>query len=196
MLKSAFIVFAVALIVSADPSADTIKAEGEAFLAEKVKEPGVHKLPSGLLFRILRKGDGKRSPAFTNDCDVHYTGRLPNGLVFDSTRKDILEAKQKAENRDPMMSPRIEDKKGIFRPSNVIQGWREAMQLMCEGDHWELFVPDHLGYGEKGQQGKIPANSALQFEVEMFFIRAKKTRTCEEARKELEKKVGKSFASL
>jgi len=121
--------------------------------AESYPPPTVVTLPSGLQFKILREGDGKFHPAPTTPTKCHYEGRLRDGTIFDSSYR------------------RIEP--STFAPSQVIKGWTEAMQLMVEGDKWELYVPSHLGYGDAGQGDKIPGGDVLIFIIEMIDIEGK-----------------------
>ena len=59
--------------------------EGKQFLTAKAQESGVHKLPSGMLFQVLKKGHGAKSPGPKDECDVHYRGTFMNGKEFDSS---------------------------------------------------------------------------------------------------------------
>ena len=106
---------------------------------------------SGLQYRILNKGSGDLSPRPENVVTVHYKGKLTNGLEFDSSYK-----------RNQPTS---------FPVNGVIQGWTEALQLMKEGDKWELIIPPDLGYGSKGAGNIIPPDSTLIFEVELLEIK-------------------------
>ena len=122
--------------------------ESKAFLEKNKKKKGVIALPSGLQYRILKKGKGK-SPSAKDRVKVHYTGKLLNGTVFDSSRKRGTPA--------------------TFGVQQVISGWTEALQKMREGDQWELFIPPQLAYGPRGQ-GQIPSNALLIFDVELLAV--------------------------
>ena len=100
---------------------------------------------SGIKYRILRKGNGRR-PTAASRVTVDYTGKLDNGRVFDDSYV------------------RAEPTK--FALANVVAGWTEGMQLVSEGGMIELIIPSELGYGEKGNSG-IPPNSTLNFKVEL-----------------------------
>merc|ERR1712024_243648 len=115
------------------------------------KEEGVVKLPSGLLYKVLKSGDGKFHPTANSPCDCHYAGTLIDGTEFDSSYK--------------------RGKPTTFAPKQVIKGWTEAMQLMVEGDKWELYIPSELAYGERGAGGKIKGGDALTFTIEMIEIK-------------------------
>ena len=123
--------------------------KGEAFLAANAKKEGVKVLPSGLQYKVLKAGSGK-SPKATETVKVHYHGTLIDGTVFDSSVEKGMPA--------------------TFGVSQVIPGWIEALQLMKEGDKWQLVIPSKLAYGERAPGGKIGPNSVLVFEVELISI--------------------------
>eukprot|EP00927_Polykrikos_kofoidii_P045791 TRINITY_DN398_c0_g1_i1.p1 TRINITY_DN398_c0_g1~~TRINITY_DN398_c0_g1_i1.p1 ORF type:complete len:162 (+),score=38.32 TRINITY_DN398_c0_g1_i1:73-558(+) len=128
-------------------------AAGTKFLAEKAAEEGVVKLPSGLLYKVLKKGEGTHHPTADSPCDCHYRGTLTDGKEFDSSYK----------RGEPTS----------FAPNQVIKGWTEAMQLMVEGDKWEMYIPSDLAYGDRGAGGVIPGKAALIFEMELIKIKGK-----------------------
>ncbi|HEX3871863.1 MAG TPA: FKBP-type peptidyl-prolyl cis-trans isomerase [Pirellulales bacterium] len=123
--------------------------KGEDFLAENKKKADVKTLPSGLQYRVIKQGNGP-SPKATDTVTAHYTGRLPDGTVFDSS----------TERGMPI----------TFPITQVIKGWTEALQLMKVGDKWELFIPSNLAYGPEGRPPAIPPNATLVFEVELLSI--------------------------
>ncbi len=123
--------------------------EGEAFLAANAKKEGVKTLPSGLQYKVIKSGAGK-SPKATDTVKVHYHGTLIDGTVFDSS----------VERGQPT----------TFAVNQVIPGWTEALQLMKEGDKWQVYIPSKLAYGERGAGGKIGPNSTLIFDVELLSI--------------------------
>ena len=100
------------------------------FLAENKNRKGVVTLPSGLQYKVLREGQGKFHPKRNSPCLCHYEGKLVNGKVFDSSY--------------------ARGKPTAFAPNQVIAGWTEAMQLMVQGDKWEMYIPSRLGYGAGG----------------------------------------------
>ena len=106
---------------------------------------------SGLQYRILNEGSGNDTPGPESVVSVHYRGKLTNGLEFDSSYKRNHPAS--------------------FPVNRVIRGWTEALQLMKEGDKWELIIPPDLGYGSKGAGNIIPPDSTLIFEVELIEIK-------------------------
>jgi FKBP-type peptidyl-prolyl cis-trans isomerase FklB len=128
---------------------EPLKKEGADYMAENGKKDGVITLPSGLQYKVLTAGTGPR-PAADQSVTVHYTGKLINGKVFDSS----VERGQPA----------------TFGVTQVIQGWVEALQLMPQGSKWELTIPYNLAYGERGAGENIPPFSTLIFDVELISI--------------------------
>lgn len=127
--------------------------ESEAFLAENAKKEGVTTLDSGLQYEVISQSEGETGkPKASDTVKVHYHGTLVDGTVFDSS----VERGSPAE----------------FTVSGVIAGWVEALQLMEVGDKWKLYIPAELAYGSRSPSPKIPANSALIFEVELLEIKA------------------------
>ena len=131
--------------------AEKSRAEGETFLAENAKKEGVVTLPSGLEYKILKEGTGA-SPQATDNVTVHYRGTLIDGTEFDSTFKAGQPAKF-----------------DLSQPG-VIPGWIEALQLMKEGDKFQVVIPSDLAYGERGAGGAIAPNSVLIFEVDLTKV--------------------------
>ena len=123
------------------------KVEGEKFLIENSTKEGVILLPSGLQYKIINKGEGN-FPKTTDKVKVHYTGKLIDGTVFDSSGDEPSE----------------------FGVTQVIKGWTEALQLMSIGAKWEVFIPSNLAYGVRGKGPKIGPNTTLVFEVELLKI--------------------------
>ncbi|CQR22635.1 peptidyl-prolyl cis-trans isomerase [Yersinia enterocolitica] len=123
--------------------------EGKTFLEENAKRDDVTTTESGLQFSVLQAGDGP-IPSRQDRVRVHYTGRLVDGTVFDSS----VERGQPAE----------------FPVSGVIPGWIEALSMMPVGSKWKLYIPHNLAYGERGAGATIPPFSALMFEVELLEI--------------------------
>jgi FKBP-type peptidyl-prolyl cis-trans isomerase FklB len=125
------------------------ESEGNAFLAENKTKEGVVSLPSGLQYKIVKAGDGKK-PTITDAVVCHYRGTLVDGTEFDSSYK--------------------RGKPATFALAKVIKGWTEALQLMPVGSKWQLFIPSSLGYGTRGAGKNIPPNATLIFEVELISI--------------------------
>ncbi|TVZ39555.1 FKBP-type peptidyl-prolyl cis-trans isomerase FklB [Alteromonadaceae bacterium 2753L.S.0a.02] len=131
--------------------AKTMAADGEAFLAENAKKPGISVTSSGLQYEVLQEGSGDK-PGIASKVKTHYHGTLIDGTVFDSS----VNRGQPAE----------------FPVNGVIAGWTEALQMMPVGSKWRLFVPYQLAYGERGAGGAIGPYCALIFEVELLEITA------------------------
>ncbi|PKH23134.1 peptidylprolyl isomerase [Enterobacterales bacterium CwR94] len=124
-------------------------AEGQQFLQDYAQREGVSTTESGLQFSVINQGAGA-IPARTDRVRVHYTGKLIDGTVFDSS----VARGEPAE----------------FPVSGVIAGWIEALTLMPVGSKWELVIPHNLAYGERGAGASIPPYSTLIFEVELLEI--------------------------
>jgi len=123
-------------------------AMGKAFLEANGKKEGVKVLPSGLQYKVIKKGTGK-TPTAADKVKTHYRGTLIDGTEFDSSYKRNAPA--------------------VFGVTQVIKGWTEALQLMKEGAKWQLYIPANLAYGERGRPG-IPPNSTLIFDIELLEV--------------------------
>lgn len=125
------------------------RQEGEKFLAENAKKPGIHVTSSGLQYEILTEGTGKQ-PKATDTVRCHYEGTLLDGTVFDSSYR--------------------RDEPCDFGLNQVIRGWTEGVQLMKEGAKFRFFIPYNLAYGERGAGADIPPYAALIFVVELIKV--------------------------
>lgn len=156
MLRFAAALFAIMSLaaVQAVAADSTLSgAANAAFLAANLKKPGVVQRPSGLQYSILRNGYGKR-PAPADTVTVSYSGSLINGKVFDATEAGLPATFQ-----------------GSDQGWHLIPGWTEALQLMREGDHWQLIIPANLAYGARGAgDGLIPPNQTLVFDLELVKV--------------------------
>jgi FKBP-type peptidyl-prolyl cis-trans isomerase FklB len=139
-------------ISAAKEAGDKNKKEGSEFLAENKGKDGVITLPSGLQYKVLKAGEGKK-PAATDTVVCQYRGTLISGKEFDSSYKRGQPA--------------------TFQVNGVIKGWTEALQLMPVGSKWELFIPSEMAYGERGAGADIGPNATLIFEVELVSIQDK-----------------------
>merc|ERR1719487_613599 len=109
----------------------------------------------GMLYKVLRKGDGKAHPKVSTPCECHYKGTLIDGKQFDSSY----------DRGQPT----------TFAPNQVIKGWTVAMQKMVQGDKWEMYIPSDLAYGDRGRPPTIPAKAVLVFEMEIVKIKGATT---------------------
>ncbi|MBA4367907.1 MAG: hypothetical protein C0403_09750 [Desulfobacterium sp.] len=130
-------------------AAETNLKTGKEFLEENQKKTGIHVTKTGLQYRIIKEGNGKK-PKSADTVVTHYEGKTIDGRIFDSSIRRGAPAR--------------------FPVNGVIQGWQEALQLMGEGSKWELFVPSDLAYGQTGSGGTIEPHSTLIFEVELITI--------------------------
>lgn len=126
-----------------------MRKEGEEFLAANAGKEGVTVLPSGLQYKVIKAGTGRR-PGLKDKVRCHYCGTFVDGTKFDSSY----------DRGEP----------AVFGVNQVIAGWTEALQLMPEGSEWELYIPYNLAYGESGAPGAIPPYSALVFTVELIEV--------------------------
>lgn len=122
---------------------------GEAFLSENAKREGVKTTASGLQYEVLESGNGAQ-PTANDRVEVHYTGKLIDGTVFDSSVERGVPA--------------------TFGVTQVIPGWVEALQLMHEGDQWRLYIPSDLAYGPNGAGGLIGPDTTLIFDVQLLRV--------------------------
>lgn len=125
------------------------EAAGKKFLEENGKRVEVRTTASGLQYEVLSEGTGKQ-PVASDSVTVHYTGKLIDGTVFDSS----------VERGAP----------ATFGVTQVIPGWVEALQMMKEGAKWRLFIPSNLAYGPNGAGNVIGPNSTLIFDVELIKV--------------------------
>jgi FKBP-type peptidyl-prolyl cis-trans isomerase len=139
---------------------------GQEFMEQNKKKEGVVTLASGLQYKVLKSGtEGGKKPKSGDTVTTNYKGTLLDGTEFDSSYK----------RGEPTSFP----------VEGVIAGWTEALQLMKEGDKWQLFVPPELAYGARGTpDGKIGPNQTLIFEVELISVAdAKDVKKAEDAEK-------------
>lgn len=121
----------------------------KAWIEAKAQEEGVKALPKGIYYKVLSEGrNDSRHPSPRSIVTAHYTGWTINGKKFDSSRGGAPLA---------------------IRLCDLIEGWIIAMQQMCVGDRWEVYIPAEMGYGKFSQPG-IPAGSTLVFDIELLGI--------------------------
>jgi FKBP-type peptidyl-prolyl cis-trans isomerase len=122
---------------------------GQAFLKQNATQPGVKTTPSGLQYKVIAEGHGKK-PKATDTVLVHYRGTTIDGQEFDSSYK----------RNEPISFPL----------NGVIPGWTEGVQLMKEGGKIQLFIPSNLAYGSRGAGGVIPPDATLVFDIELLKV--------------------------
>lgn len=155
----------------AEEAASKNKEESEKLLADNKAKDGVKVTDSGLQYRVITEGKGKK-PVATDTVKVHYKGTLADGSTFDSS----YDRGQPAE----------------FPLNAVIPGWTEGLQLMAEGAKYEFVIPAELAYGDRAP-GNIGSNRALIFEVELLEVNpAADAKPVEDPKKEEVKKEEKS----
>lgn len=132
-----------------EKSMKAAREAGNAFLADNASKEGVKVTPSGLQYKVEKEGTGA-SPKAEDNVTVHYTGRLIDGTVFDSS----------VNRGEP----------ATFPLNRVIPGWTEGLQLMKEGAKYVFFIPSDLAYGPQGVPNAIPPHSTLIFEVELIKV--------------------------
>ena len=126
-------------------------AAGLAWLEANKSKDGVCVTASGLQYKILCSApDDALSPRSGTPCDCHYTGTLLDGTIFDSSYK--------------------RGKPTTFAPFQVVKGWTEAMELMAEGDKWQLWLPSELAYGDSQRGEYITPGAVLAFELEILKV--------------------------
>jgi FKBP-type peptidyl-prolyl cis-trans isomerase len=125
------------------------KKKGADFLAANRGKPGVQTLPSGVQYKVLKAGDG-RKPSDADSVECYYRGTLIDGTEFESTQPG---------------------KPATLKLRKLIPGWREALQLMPVGSTWQIVIPPQLAYGERGSGSSIGPNEALLFEVELLSVK-------------------------
>lgn len=130
-------------------SGEKNKVEGEAFLKENAKKPGVVTTASGLQYKVITQGTGP-TPKATDTVKVHYRGTLIDGTEFDNSYKRGQPA--------------------TFALNRVIPAWTEGVQLMKVGSKYMIFAPSNIAYGERGAGQIITPNAVLIFEVELLGI--------------------------
>ena len=129
------------------------KTIGREFMEENAKKDSVIQTKSGLQYMVIKEGTGIK-PNATDTVTVHYTGKLIDGTVFDSS----------VNSGEP----------ATFALDQVIPGWTEGLQLMSEGSEYRLFIPSELAYGSKGAGDQILPNSTLIFDVQLIKVTKKK----------------------
>ena len=128
---------------------EAYRKENEEFIEKIALEEGVKWLRGGVLYKVIEEGNGGGTVGPRSIVTCHYKGSLINGKVFDNSfNRSCPEA---------------------FRVNELISGFQIALVNMHIGDHWEVYIPSHLGYGPKNA-GPIPGASPLIFEIKLIAI--------------------------
>ena len=125
-----------------------VRDESIAFLEAKAKDEKVVKTESGLMYEVIKLGEGGPKPTANSDVEVRYRGELIDGTVFDEATTPVT-----------------------LNLGGVIKGWTEGVQLMSVGDKYRFYIPSELGYGEQGAGNDIKPNAALVFDIELVSIK-------------------------
>ena len=129
---------------------DKAKEAGEKFLAENKKKPGIITLDSGIQYKVITEGKGKK-PTVNDSVVAHYRGTLIDGTEFDSSYK----------RGEP----------ATFPLNGVIKGWQEVLPLMAEGSKWQVYIPSGLAYGPRGAGANIGPKESLIFDIELVKVK-------------------------
>lgn len=148
-LQTAYLEFQKQMLEKQTQETKAVDDQNQNFLTDNAKKEGVKTTASGLQYKVTQAGTGKQ-PTTTSVVTVHYTGKLLDGKVFDSS----------VERGEPIEFPL----------NGVIPGWTEGLQLMKEGGKATLYIPAQLAYGQQGVPGTIPPNSTLVFDVELIKV--------------------------
>jgi len=119
------------------------------FLEENAKRPEITTTTSGLQYEVIENSTGEK-PSLTSEVDVHYEGKLTDGTVFDSSI--------------------ARGKPASFPLNKVIAGWKEGLQLMPKNSKFRFYIPENIGYGDRGAGSDIPPFASLIFEVELLDV--------------------------
>ncbi|HLR87200.1 MAG TPA: FKBP-type peptidyl-prolyl cis-trans isomerase, partial [Wenzhouxiangella sp.] len=131
--------------------AEDNQAKADEYLAENSKKSNIVTLPSGVQYRIIEEGDGKR-PTLEDTVTVHYRGSKIDGREFDSSFRRGVPA--------------------VFQVNAVIEGWQEVLPLMREGAEWHVYLPPELAFGVRGDPPIIGPNEALKFDIKLVQLGA------------------------
>ncbi|HWA02846.1 MAG TPA: FKBP-type peptidyl-prolyl cis-trans isomerase [Rhizomicrobium sp.] len=146
-----------ALITALLASSAALADSNSDFLSANAKKPGVKVVAGGLQYKVIKTGHGAK-PGSTDCATVNYKGSFPDGRVFDESKPG-----------EPI----------TFPVQRVIKGWTMALQMMHEGDQWQLVIPSTLGYGDMGTPGgPIPPGATLVFDVELLKVSKSKMGRC------------------
>ena len=126
------------------------KQRNENYMVNIAKQEGVNSLRGGVYYKVIKSGEGQGTVNPRSIVTCHYKGSLIDGRVFDNSYdRHCPEA---------------------FRVNQLISGFQIALVNMHIGDHWLVYIPSEMGYGERGAGRDIPGNSTLLFEIELLNI--------------------------
>lgn len=131
-------------------AAEQNKRDGKTFLAANKSREGVVTLSSGLQYKVIKAGNGKK-PGDTDGVTCRYRGTLLDGTEFD--------------NSESLGYPVT-----FYVKDSIIEGWKEALKLMPAGSNWQIFVPSELAFGEKGAGREIGPNATIIYEIELLAV--------------------------
>jgi len=137
------------MLADRNAKGEKAKQAGEKFLAENKKKPGVVTLDSGIQYKVITEGKGKK-PTINDTVVAHYRGTLIDGTEFDSSYK----------RGEP----------ATFPLNGVIKGWQDVLPLMAEGSKWQVYIPSDLAYGARGAGANIGPNETLIFDIELVKV--------------------------
>lgn len=123
-------------------------ARAQKFFAQNKQQKGVITLPSGVQYKVLEDGHGDKSPTRNSEVTLQYRGAFLDGTVFDNTY----------DRGQPV----------TFPVDQMIRGWQQVVTRMHIGDHWQVFIPPQMAYGERGQPPRIGPNEALVFDIRLL----------------------------
>jgi FKBP-type peptidyl-prolyl cis-trans isomerase FklB len=149
-MQSKFVIVLAALGIAFSGAAlagDISREANAEYLAANAKKPGVVVTKSGLQYRVIESGDGE-TPTPSDSVRVIYTGKLVDGYVFERVKTGETK---------------------VLPAGQVIAGWKEALSMMKEGDHWELVIPSDLAYG-KNRTEAVPSNQVLTFDMRLVEV--------------------------
>ncbi len=133
--------------------AATNLVEGEKFLAERAKEPGMIVLPSGVMYKVVSRAAAPGAqPSVSDTVTINYEGKLLNGTVFDSSY-----ARNEA---------------ATFPLGRLVPAWQEVIPLLKTGDEIIMYTPPSQAYGDR-DAGDIPPNSTLIFRIQLLGVQGK-----------------------
>lgn len=139
----------ISRLISNFEQEENVIAGSKQFLADKAKEPGIIKTPSGLLFEVITEGEGEM-PLDNDVVIMRYSGSLIDGTVFNQSEGEGG---------------------AFFEVPNLIPGFREGLKMMKKGGTYRLYIPSEIGYGDAGVFGKIPGGAATIFTVNLIDLR-------------------------